>query len=315
MGNFFEDIFGQMFGSSPEKRRLEWADQGPITTENFGNAQIAAYWQAIFEQEQQNRDRFQLYEEQHEKEIGRLSSAQDTLRARLASMTANLKEQRDTQYGEIENMYNDQAEQIADTHDAARGSAEVQSARRGFLGTTVAQDRQESVTAREDSSNRKNSEWRGDNRNRANNAFNNAVSQANTTIGGQISGLEAQKGQADRALTTFKENLYRQFPVQMSAVPQMQLDNARALFGTDWEGMEITTKAGQAGQVQNQLSSMFTGMISGGVNSAIGGLGGMFGNMFSNPGSSIMNSSYVQTGQPDNYWNNNIGNALANWNQ
>lgn len=284
MGNFFEDIWGTMFGSSPEKRRLDWADQGPITTQNFMDSQIAAYWQAIFEQEQQNRDRFKLYEEQHAQEIGRLDSAQETLRNRLASMKENLLQQRDTQYGEIEKMYNEQGEQIANTHDAARGSAEVQSARRGFLGTTVAQDRQESLYQREDASNRKNSEWRSDNRATANNAYNNAVAQADVSIGGQIAGLEAQKGEADRALTTFKESLYRQFPVQMSAVPQMQYDALKQLYGTDWDGMEIITKAGQPGMVQQQLGSMFSGMLTGGVNAAIGGLGGQIGSMFGGMG-------------------------------
>ena len=300
MGNFFEDIFGQMFGSSPEKRRLEWADQGPTTTKNFGEANVAAYWQAILEQEQQNRDRFALYEEQHGKEIGRINSAQVTLKERLASMKENLAGQRDSMYGDIQEMFTEQGETISDTHDAARGSVETEMWRRGFGGTTVAKDREDSLTAREDTSNRKNSEWRGSQRDKANSVYTNAVAQADTTFGQQIAGLEAQKGQADRALTSFKENLYRQFPVQMSAVPQMQLDNARALYGTDWEGMEITTKAGQAGQVQDQLSSMFTGMISGGVNAAIGGVGSMFSGMGGQPnftgiggmGSSPMGPSY-----------------------
>ena len=50
-----------------------------------------------------------------------------------------------------------------------------------------------------------------------------------------------------------------------------------------------------------------TGRTGGGRTGGGGGGGGGGGN--------TQNTGYVQTGQQDNYWNNTIDNALANWNQ
>ena len=265
MGNFFGDLVDMWFGSDQETRALPWATEGPGVVENYGQSQIDAYWAYIAQSQAQNLIRMGLYESGHADEMSRLQGSEDSLLSNLNALKADILAQRDQTYGNIQTEYNQQFGDIEDMADEARGTQEVSDARRGLFGSTAHDSAQRGHDKREGTAKNDLGEWRSGQRNQADNAYSQGINAGQRNYDAGISQINMQRQEADRALTSFRDQLYRENPVQMSMVPQLEYNMWNQLYATDWPGQQVVT--------QQATPGLFSTGLNAAISAGMGALG------------------------------------------
>tara|TARA_R100000664_G_scaffold34225_1_gene55297 strand:+ start:3053 stop:4030 length:978 start_codon:yes stop_codon:yes gene_type:complete len=262
MGNFFDDIWGSLFGTDEETRTLPWSTEGPAVVQNYGQSMIDAYWQYIAESQLQNIQRMAMFQSGYENELATITDSEDALLQNLDALKSDLLAQRDTTYADIETMYGDQNTSIEEMADQARGTQEVADARRGLLGSTAHDSKIRGHDKAESEAKNELNQWRSSERNKANNTYTTGINSGQAQYDSGMQQLSARRQDAERALTTFQDQLYRENPVEMSMVPQLEYNMWNQLYATDWPGQQVVTQAATPGLLSGSLEALLGSAMS-----------------------------------------------------
>ena len=263
--SFFGDIWDGIFGSDEESVELPGATMMPYYWQQSADAQTAAYWNYIANFQAAHMTRLNEARVSHADEISRYDSAEVGIQQDLDALKAQLGAQRDQAYGEIQAEYNQQNTQIEDMADEARGTQEVQDARRGMFGSTAHDSKMAGHDKREGEAKTELSDWRGRERSNVQNQYNSSLVAAQNNSNQQLAAIAARRADADRALAIMEESINQQFPVQMDASWQIANELNMNLAGFHPSQYNYVTDPGQPGLL---------GTL---INSTVGSLGGALG--------------------------------------
>jgi hypothetical protein len=273
--SFFGDIWDGIFGSEEETVTLPGASMMPQYWQWGADAQTAAYWEYIKNFQAAHTTRLNEVRASHADELSRYDGAEAQIQADLASLKAQLGAQRDTAYSDIQAEFTQQNTQIEDMADEARGTQEVQDARRGMFGSTAHDSKIAGHDKREGEAKTELNEWRGRERSNVDNQYNSSLVAAQSNSTSQLNQISANRADADRALAIMEESINQQFPVQMDASWQIANQLNMNLAGYHPSQYEYVTDPGQPGLFGSLLNST-VGALGGAVGTGLGQYAGNY---------------------------------------
>ncbi|QDP54712.1 MAG: hypothetical protein GOVbin2833_1 [Prokaryotic dsDNA virus sp.] len=263
MGNFFDDLGGWLFGASPEYQTTPWGQGwGQNAFAQYQQQQQQAMYQYMADMQDKVFGQLDEAKLGYERELGYLDDQYAYFDQQEADLKAMLGEQRDTALSRIGSEYDSQKEDIASTAVTARGTNRVSLARRGMMGTTVYDQQQGAIDTKENKANQDLAQWKSDSTAQAESQYTTGLNTGMASIRQGRSAIDRGKQEAERAYTSFKEQILANYEPMMNPIPEFNWQSQQYLGQNFGPGQnQWMSSPGQSGLVTDVFAPMFAGSL------------------------------------------------------